>query len=77
MVKRSTSAEPQVTVKLTPALRRALERMAADTVRSVPNLARKILADHLRNGGYLSEDEERAIRLENVCVKMRPREEAR
>jgi len=57
MVKRSTSKEPEVTVRVTSAMRAALEKMAKDTLRSVPNLICKILADHLCNREYLARDQ--------------------
>jgi hypothetical protein len=50
--------------------------MAEAEMRSVPNLIRKILADHLRNRGFLTAAEEQALRLENTCrVRARAKKE--
>jgi predicted HicB family RNase H-like nuclease len=54
------SARRELTIVVIPLLHQALKKMAADDQRSLSNLARKVLADHLRNHGYLTEEELRA-----------------
>ena len=55
MVKKSEATS--VEVPLAPGLKAAAERAAAKSKRSVPSLIEKVLADHLRKGGFLSEGE--------------------
>jgi hypothetical protein len=41
-------------VQLSPVTREALARLARDELQSIPSLVEKIVADHLRERGYLA-----------------------
>jgi hypothetical protein len=51
-----------VELQLDPALEAAAERAAAKGKQTVPSLIEKVLADHLRKGGFLTEGEKAAAR---------------
>ena len=50
----------ELTVRMSPAMRRILDKMATRHKRSVAGLVRRILADHLRNHGFMTEEELKA-----------------
>jgi len=57
MKRRAPSAGFDLHLRLSPAVSKALLKMATDDMRSVPNLVRKVLADHLCNHKYLTREE--------------------
>ena len=56
MAKEAKSAP--VELRIQPALRAAAERAAAKENRSLASLIEELLADHLRRGGFLTEDKD-------------------
>lgn len=48
----------QVNLRITPSLKEAADRAAADDQRSLTSLVEKLLTGHLRQNGYLPTDQE-------------------
>jgi transcriptional regulator with XRE-family HTH domain len=61
-----------ISVRVSPAMGDALELMAKQRLRSVPNLVAKILADHLRNRGYLTDEGELVLHPANDSPARKP-----